>query len=329
MRRALIFQYDAASRQVRAVGAHAISIAPFVDAALTVESAPFTAQALAADAVVELVGDLAGEASDEFMDLLPEPARLACAPMVAGGRALGVILADRLMSDPPLGDRDRQLLWTLGKVAALVSVARSVSTQSERARALEQRIDLAREMHEGVIQRLFGVSMALDGDGDLPGDARRRCASETQSALTELRSALQRPLGRAPRATQTTLADELRRLARLHPEIGLVLVSGEPVTVPAALEPLTQSVLREAIRNALKHADPTRVTVRVSHDDGAFAMEIVNDGVSAELRRRAGMGLRLATIEALQYGGFVEFGEREPGRWQVRLIVDDEEGGRG
>ena len=77
-------------------------------------------------------------------------------------------------------------------------MARTVSTQFERASQLEQRIDLAREIHEGVIQRLFGVSMALDGDGELPADARERCASETQAALTELRTALQRPLGPRP-----------------------------------------------------------------------------------------------------------------------------------
>jgi signal transduction histidine kinase len=329
MRRAVIFQYDAGTRRVRAVGVHAISIAPFADAQLSFDSLPITARALAEDAVLEVVGDLTGQASDEFAELISEPAQLVCAPMAAAGRALGVILADRPMTDPPLHDADRSLLWTLGKVAALVSVARTVSTQSERARALEQRIDLAREIHEGVIQRLFGVSMALDGDGDLPASARQRCATETQSALAELRSALQRPLGRAPRATQTTLVAEITRLAQLHPALGLKLElePGEPpVQVPAALEPLAQSVLREAVRNAGKHAEPSRVSVRVGHADGAFSMEVVNDGVAPDARRLAGMGLRLATVEALQFNGFVEFGEREPGTWQVRLVVPDEDG---
>jgi signal transduction histidine kinase len=327
MRRAVIFQYDAGTRRVRAVGVHAISIAPFADAQLSFDSLPITARALAEDAVLEVVGDLTGQASDEFAELISEPAQLVCAPMAAAGRALGVILADRPMSDPPLQDADRSLLWTLGKVAALVSVARTVSTQSERARALEQRIDLAREIHEGVIQRLFGVSMALDGDGDLPESARRRAATETQSALAELRSALQRPLGRAPRATQTTLVAEITRLARLHPALGLELErGGPPVQVPAALEPLAQSVLREAVRNAIKHAEPSRVSVRVGDADGAFSMEVVNDGVAPDARRLTGMGLRLATVEALQFNGFVEFGEREPGTWQVRLVVPDEGG---
>ncbi|HEX3834697.1 MAG TPA: GAF domain-containing protein [Solirubrobacteraceae bacterium] len=327
MRRAIIFRYDSADRRVRAAGAHGMSIEPFAGAHVTVESAPIAGRALATDRVVEVVGDLAGEVTDEFASVVAEPARLVCAPMAAAGRELGVIFADRLMSEPPLQDADRTLLWTLGKAAALASVARSVSTQFERASQLEQRIDLARDIHEGVIQRLFGVSMALDGQGELPAPDRQRCAAETQAALTDLRTALQRPLGRAPRATRTTLTAEVQRLASVHPDLGLSLEQGRAGDVPSVLEPLAQSVLIEAVRNAHKHASPSSVSVRVGRADGAFWLEVVNDGV-ASAQRRAGMGLRLAALEALQFNGVVEFGERQPGIWQVRLVVphggDDE-----
>jgi signal transduction histidine kinase len=90
--------------------------------------------------------------------------------------------------------------------------------------------------------------------------------------------------------------------------------------VPPSLEPLAQSVLAEAVRNAGKHASPSHVGVRVAQLDGAFVVEVANDGVTGR-RRHAGMGLRLAALEALHSGGVVEFGEREPGTWQVRLVV--------
>ncbi len=326
MRRALIFRYDSADRRVRAAGSHRMDIEQFAGAYVTVDSAPIAAQALREDRVIEVVGDLSGQVPDEFAPLVSEPARLVCAPMAAADRAFGVIFADRLMTAPPLDDADRSLLWTLGKAAALASVSRIVSTQFEKASQLEQRIDLAREIHEGVIQRLFGVSMALDGDGVLPASARRRCATETQAALTELRAALQRPLGRAPRATRTTLAAEVQRLSGAHPDLGLTLDQGVAADVPASLEPLAQSVLLEAVRNADKHAHPTRVAVRLGRANGAFWMEVANDGVDSP-RRPAGMGLRLAALEALQSNGVVEFGEREPGTWQVRLVVPHDDGG--
>jgi signal transduction histidine kinase len=320
MRRAVIFRYDSAVRRVRASGAHGVDLQQFADAYVTVESAPIAARALARDSVVEIVGDVRDEFPPEYSALVAEPVRLVCAPMYAAGLSMGVILADRPMSEPPLDDAARHLLWTLGKAAALASVARVVATQAETARQFEHRIDLAREIHEVVIQRLFGVSMALDGGGDLPAATRKRCASETQAALTDLRTALQRPLGRAPRSTQTTLFAEVQRLSRVHPDLGVTLEAGNEDDVPAALEPLAQSVLAEAVRNAHKHANPTWVSVRVRQDDGAFVLEVTNDGVSGR-DRRAGMGLRLAAFEALQSGGVVEFGPREEGTWQLRLVV--------
>jgi signal transduction histidine kinase len=323
MRRAVIFRYDAARRRVRAAGAHGLALEQFAAAHVTVESSPLAAEALRTDSVVEASGDLTDQFPPEFTGLFPEPVRLVCAPMAAAGRAVGVLFADRLLDAPSLGDAERDLLWTLGKAAALAAVARIVATQAEKAHQLEQRIDLAREIHEGVIQRLFGVSMALDGDGDLPAAARARCASETQSALADLRSALQRPLGRAPRATQTTFFAELERLSQAHPDLHVTLEAGVEGDVPANLEPLAQSVLAEAIRNAHKHATPSRVTVRVGRDGEAFVLEVGNDGVKSS-QRRAGMGLRIAALEALNSGGVIEFGEREPGNWQVRLVVPDE-----
>jgi signal transduction histidine kinase len=320
MRRALIFRYDSARRRVRAAGAHGLSREPFADAHVTVESAPIAARSLHEDRVIEEAGDMSSRVPAEYASLFPEPVRLICAPMAAGGRDLGVIFADRLLSEPPLDDAERHLLWTLGKAAALASVSRMVATEAEKSHHLEQRIDLAREIHEGVIQRLFGISMALDGDGDLPAEARARCATEIQEALSDLRTAIQRPLGRAPRPTQTTFVAEVERLSRIHPDLGVSLDAGGEGDVPPGLEPLAQSVLAEAVRNAHKHAHPRRVSVRIGRNDGTFVLEVANDGVSAS-RHRVGMGLRLAALEALQSGGVVEFGQRERGTWQVRLVV--------
>ncbi len=319
MRRAIIFRYDEDSHRVRAAGAHGIDVTPFEEAHVTPESADIAAKALATDQVVELRGDLRDHFPPEYAKLVDEPAQLVCVPMAAAGRQPGVIFAERPLSDPPLRDSERRLLWTLGKTAALASVARIYVTQRESGRQLQQRIDLARDVHERVIQRLFGVSMALDGDGPLPAQARVRCADETQAALGELREALQRPLGRTSRATSTTFAEEFQRLVVISPQLGLRLLGAEDV--PAALEPLVQSVLSEAVRNARKHAEPTAVEVELRRVGGSLVLDVTNDGVTGPSRRKPGMGLRLAAFEALQAGGVVEFGEHGPGRWRVRLVV--------
>jgi len=320
MDRAVIFRYDGARRRVRAAGAYGIDLDVFENAQLTVESAPIARQSLEEDRVIEVRDDDTPEVPDEYRDLLRE-ATLVCTPMSAAGRWLGVILSDRGPDRPPLRDSERQALWALGKIAALATHARLATNQQARARALQERIDLARDVHEGVIQRLFGVQLVFSSQTDLSPEARERIAAELQAALFDLRRALQRPLGRTAPETHTTLLQEVDRLRRAHPDLAIRLARGsERVHLPREIEPLAQSVLAEAIRNAHKHAQPTRVEVVLDVVDGTLILDVVNDGVSGR-PRQTGMGLRLAALEALQVGGIVEFGAREPGQWRVRLAV--------
>ncbi len=244
---------------------------------------------------------------------------LVCTPMSAAGRAYGVICADRGGGRFELTDGERHLLWTLGKTAALVATARNSTRQQERARRLGERLDLAREIHERVLQRLFGVSLALSAEQPLERAERERCRVEMQEAVADLRRALERPLAPLPPETGTTLADELERL-QSSPGVPVSVTWPPEVTMPADLEPLAQSVLAEALRNIGKHASPSRVDVVLSRGADTFTLEVHNDGVRRD-GRGTGMGLRLAAFEALQHGGVVEFGSAGDGRWRVRLVV--------
>jgi signal transduction histidine kinase len=323
MDRAALFLYDPELRRAQVVGSHGVSIDEFRDGHWRLDSAPMALTALSEDRVVE--------ATENFAELLPPEyerffvdTRLVCTPVAAAGRWPGVVFSDRPVNRP-LTDDERHLLWSFGKIAALADSARVATREHEHAKQLQERIDLARDVHDSVIQRLFGVSMALSGEAPTP-QLIRRCASEIHEALAELRAALQRPLGRPSPKTGTTLVEEVRALAADSNE-PLIVLEGEPAQVPEHLEPLAQSVLREALRNAIKHADPHVVRVRIARADGAFVLTVANDGVPAEARRTvSGMGLRLAAVEALNHGGVVEFGRAGPGAWQVRLIVPLEEG---
>jgi signal transduction histidine kinase len=255
---------------------------------------------------------------------IPGIETLTCTPVSAGGRWLGVIFADRGGAPFELSEAERHAMWTLGKTAALAASVRIATSQQGRARLLQARIDLAREIHERVVQRLFGVSLVLGSEHGLSEEARRRCADEMQAALKDLRDALGRPL--APRALDTgaTLRDELARLGRHYKDLALELDWEEGVQVPEPIEPLAQSVLAEALRNADKHAQPSTVRVRVGQVDGTFVLEVRNDGLR-DGTRGTGMGLRLAAMEAVGRGALLEFGP-EGGDWRVRLVVplDDE-----
>jgi signal transduction histidine kinase len=319
MDRAVIFSYDDARRRVHAAGAHGVALERFTGGHVTVESAPVARLALTEDRVIEVLPADGHDISEDFAELVGDHP-LVYVPIVAAGRWIGVILAEPAAGTSPIDEPRRELLWMLGKTLALAASSRIATYETERARELEERIDFARDVHDGVVQRLFGVSLALSSEQPLTRESRARCAVEVRAALGELRSALQRPLGRSAPPTETTLADELARLGAEHPDLG-IRVEGAVARVPPTLEPLAQSVLTEAVRNARKHADVHRLLVRTQCDDGTFVLEIENDGVPARRVASTGVGLRLAALEALQAGGLVEFGERERGTWQVRLVV--------
>jgi signal transduction histidine kinase len=333
MERASLLLYDEARQLVVPVGSHGIESGILEDIYGTLEETPIAQVALSEDRVVEVHGELERWVPERYAGIGGVDT-ITCTPVSAGGRWLGVVFADRGGGHFTLAEDERHAMWTLGKTAALAASVRIATSQQGRARLLQARIDLAREIHERVVQRLFGVSLVLGSEGALSEEVRRRCAAEMQAALTDLRDALARPLAPPSLDTGATLREELARLGRHYKELPLELDWQAGVEVPEDVESLAQSVLAEALRNADKHADPTIVRVRVGSADGTFVLEVRNDGAKRGARpsRGTGMGLRLAAAEALGRGALVEFGPEgaDSSEWRVRLVVptgDDEEPG--
>jgi signal transduction histidine kinase len=329
MERAGLLLYDDARKLVIPVGSHGIEPALLANVYGTLEETPIAQLALAEDRVVEVEGDLTGWVPERYASF-EGVTSLTCTPVAAAGRWLGVIFADRGGGPFHLREDERSSMWTLGRTAALAASVRIATSQQVRARLLQSRIDIARDIHDRVVQRLFGVSLVLGSDQDLSPEARRRCADEMQAALGDLREAITRPLAPPTRDTGATLEDELARLGRHYKDLPLELEWAPDVTVPDEVEPLAQSVLAEALRNARKHARPSRVRVRVSREDGTFVLEVRNDGLedATHATRGTGMGLRLAAAEALQLGGVIEFGAEGVSQWRVRLVVPVDESTR-
>jgi signal transduction histidine kinase len=318
MRRAAVYVSDDVRRRVWAVGSHGIDLDLLADE--PIQAIPLALRALELDEVIEVSADLDLELPQRDVQRL-ELSDVTCIPMSAGGRHYGVVLAERGARESPLSAPEREGLWALGKVCALAASARAATRQQERARHLDDRLDLARDVHERVVQRLFGVGLALGAPGELTPAQRKRCADELQAATEELREAIQRPVARAVREVDTTLREELGRLAQEHADLELVVCWEDDAGIPPALEPLAQTVVGEAVSNARKHARPTRIDVHVERAAAAVAIEIVNDGVGPGAPQGAGVGLRLAAFEALNFGAAVDFGRTPPDRWHVRLVL--------
>jgi signal transduction histidine kinase len=325
LRRAALLLYDEAYRAVRVVGSHGVADEILDHLEGTLNETPVAQRALADDDVI-VFRDLADHVPERFRDIVATAA-IACVPVATGGRWLGVIFADQGGDDFQLEERERLPLRTLGRAAALVASVEGATRERERARRLDERIALTRELHEQVIQRLFALSLVLGAEGTLSEPDRARAHDELRSVLMELRGALERGLAPPELETKVTLDRLLDRLDAGDPRVAIDWQAG--LRLPSRLEPLAQSVLAEALRNIGKHADPTRIAVAVAQVGDALTLEIVNDG-AAGVHPGAGLGLRLAAIEALRHQGVIEFGRIDDERWRVRLVcplrADDDNG---
>lgn len=319
MTRCALLLHDEREKRVMPVGSDGIDEEILVQLHGTLDETPIAAKALAEDRVI--VTSALSPAVPARHRKLPGVGTIACVPVAAGDRWLGIMLCDRGGGDFELIAPQRDLMWALGKTAALAASTRIAFAQHERARLLSERVALAREVHDRVMQRLFGLSLVLGSGEKLGPEEQRRAASELQSALEDLRTAMQRSGEPTRPPPSTTLRAEIKRLAGHYPETSLEAsdAAGDP---PPRFEPLAQSVLAEALHNAHKHAAAEQIEVSTAQVDNTFVLEIRNDGVGDRASPTGGgMGLRLAALDALQRGGVLEFGPHGPGDWRVRLVL--------
>lgn len=322
--RAVMFLHDSTVGMSRPVGSHGVPQEVIASVAATLDEMPVAQRVLAEDRVIEVSQNLEFELPARYAGLAGITT-ITCAPVAAGGQWFGVIVADQGGQDYSLSEEDHQRIHTLGRLAAVAATVENSTLARERARSLDNRIELIREIHDQVVQRLFGLSLALGGEEPLPASERQRCGTEITAVLEQLRSALGRPL--APRESPHSRSfRELADWFAQTPNVSLDWQEG--LDTPEHLEALSKAALTEGMRNADRHSDDGSVQVRVASEEGTFMLEVINDQVAADRRRGGGLGLRLLTLEALEHDALIEFGPLEGGRWRFRMFAADLTGAR-
>lgn len=315
--RAVMFLHDSTLGVSRPVGSHGVDQAMISSVTATLDEMPVAQRVLVEDRVIEVSRNLEFELPARYAGLAGITT-ITCAPVAAGGKWFGVIVADQGGEDYSLAEQDHQRVHTLGRLAAVAATVENSTLSRERARSLDNRIDLMREIHDQVVQRLFGLSLALGVDEPLSPAERQRCSDEITAALEQLRSTLGKPVAPRENLQERNFRDLADWFAQA-PEVSLEWQEG--LVTPAHLEALSSSALVEGMRNAERHSEGGSVTVRVANEADTFLLEVINDSVSPEGRRGGGLGLRLLTLEALEHDALIEFGPLDGGRWRFRLLA--------
>ncbi|HEX4215571.1 MAG TPA: sensor histidine kinase, partial [Candidatus Dormibacteraeota bacterium] len=211
--------------------------------------------------------------------------------------------------------------------------------EEERQRAYQERLEIAREVHDVVGHGLAVINMqagvALHVVDRRPEQARVALEAIRQAsgdALDELRRTLavfRQPESSAARRPAPGL-DQLGALVDAMSESGLGVdleVRGDRPATTAAVELAAYRIVQESLTNVLRHAGASRARVRVRFAEGWVDLEIVDDGrgrvtpVGAGGHGIAGMRERAAAL-----GGEFEAGPAQGRGFRVhaRLPLTEE-----
>lgn len=200
--------------------------------------------------------------------------------VVAGGGL--VLLAHATMGAITAeSERRRRLIVELEATRAeLAASERAAGASAERER-------LARDIHDALAQGFTSIVMLLEAiDARLPaGSAEVRAPLDQalQTARDSLAEARRIVWALGPEASEPgALVASLERLAARTAAAGGVgvdvVVTGDPVQLDAGRELVLLRTAQEAVGNARRHADASRVTVTVSWLGSEVILDVADDG---------------------------------------------------
>ena len=212
---------------------------------------------------------------------------------VLSWRLRGESFQGRLFAlDHPVRGMDRLLVGEIlaWQAAAHLDQFRLLQRLRDAA-ALEERVRLARDLHDGIIQSLTVARLRLETFPPLleadPGAARgevQRLQELLASEQRELRSLVRdlKPSGAGPLRTEAGLAarlDELRERIERHWSLRVALAGNfREAVLPETLARQIHRLIHEAVINAARHAEASVVQVGLWVEDHRVRIEVADDG---------------------------------------------------
>jgi signal transduction histidine kinase len=196
---------------------------------------------------------------------------------------------------------------------------------------LEDRSRIARDLHDNVIQRLFGAGLSLQA---LAGQADERLRARIveqvdalDAAIADIRTAIFTMTSQSD-TDQPTLRhrviDLLGELSEAFTDAPRLAFAGPvDLMVPPDVADDVVAVVREGLANVARHAQAEHAWALVAVLDGTALVEIEDDGrgIAPESTRSSGTANLAARAEAR--GGTLELAPRHPRgtvlRWRVPL----------
>ncbi|MFC0863074.1 sensor histidine kinase [Sphaerimonospora cavernae] len=264
------------------------------------------------------------------MALQPRRALLA----IAGMAAIVVV-------DGNLIGADGDMLWTLllqvvtlgvlfmsvRNTRVLIDQLRQARSEAVRLAAAEERLRIARDLHDLLGHSLSLIVLKSELAGRLSEQASPKVAQEVADIESVARQALVEVREAVTGYRRRSLADELdgARAALAAAEVAPTIRTAD-TPLPADLDELFAWAVREAVTNVVRHARATRCEIELSYDEAGAVLEVTDDGRAGPYGKApgggAGSGLTGLTERVNAAGGTVVAGPVTAGTgFRLRVTV--------
>ncbi|MCC9180571.1 GAF domain-containing sensor histidine kinase [Mycolicibacterium mageritense] len=233
-------------------------------------------------------------------------------PLRATDMVAGVLVAIRSRGTQPFSAEQLDMMSGFANQAALAWQLATTQRQMRELSILTDRDRIARDLHDHVIQRLFAIGLALQGTiprARMP-EVRERLAdsvNDLHNVIQEIRTAIFDLHGSS--AGLTRLRQRLDEAVAQFADSNIrttVQYRGPLSAVGPELADHAEAVVREAVSNAVRHANATTLGINIAVAD-ELAIEVIDDGdgIPDDITPS---GLKNLRERALETGGHFEVG---------------------
>lgn len=240
-------------------------------------------------------------------------------PIRAANRQLGQIYLTEKIDGAEFTADDEKIIQMLAAYAAAAIQNARLYENTHRLAVLEERERIGMDLHDGIIQSIYGVGLALEGAlhsiEEDPADAKSRIERSIQGLNQAIRDLRAYILDLRPRQMGNDgLMSGLKRLAtefRTNSLTEVVLIGPENdlMDLPPSQALALFHICQEALANAAKHAKAKKVEISLWSTDERALMEIHDDGKGFDMETKSlslGHGLANMLTRAQSAGGDVD-----------------------
>lgn len=219
-------------------------------------------------------------------------------PLVVGGRTLGALIISRSLSSERFTTADLEMAADFARQTSVAIAFAQARLDREQLELVEERTRIARDLHDHVIQRLFGAGLALQSVASLADPVLASRITDQidaiDAAISEIRTAVF-TLQTRPTAERPGLRHRVLDVASdAGPSLGwsprIAFSGAVDLFIGDDLADDVVAVVREGLANVARHARAARGEVRVEivRDRLIVIVEDDGDGLPARLTRSSG-----------------------------------------